>query len=170
MYGTKRLLPLSRWLLKVFLMEVLCVPFLDGPENIAIAGPAQIQVGQSLEMTCSTASTPPASYKWTLNEIVFSNSSQFSFVVQDASEGGNYSCHAVNSVTGRTLSAVHAVSVTQSRLVLLCDRIFPSGLRLPDHTLRTDSEVIICCTTSHVYRFFSQWVPVRFVLAAASQQ
>lgn len=120
-------------------MEVPCVPSSDGPENITIAGPAQIQVGQSLKMTCSTESKPLASYKWTLNETVFSNLSEFSFVVQDSSEGGNYSCHAVNSVTGRTLSAVHAVSVTQkSTLALLCDRIFTSGLRLSDHTLRRD--------------------------------
>ncbi|XP_029694758.1 carcinoembryonic antigen-related cell adhesion molecule 5-like isoform X2 [Takifugu rubripes] len=84
-----------------------------GPENIKIAGPDQIQVGQSLTMTCSTASKPLASYKWTLNETALSNSSEFSFVVQRSSDGGNYSCHAVNSVTGRTLSAVHAVSVAQ---------------------------------------------------------
>eukprot|EP00066_Takifugu_rubripes_P014985 XP_011604251.1 PREDICTED: carcinoembryonic antigen-related cell adhesion molecule 8-like isoform X1 [Takifugu rubripes] len=84
-----------------------------GPENIKIAGPDQIQVGQSLTMTCSTESKPLASYKWTLNETALSNSSEFSFVVQRSSDGGNYSCHAVNSVTGRTLSAVHAVSVAQ---------------------------------------------------------
>lgn len=106
----------------------------DGPENIKIAGPAQIQVGQSLTMTCLAESKPLASYKWTLNETTLSNSSEFSFVVQHSSEGGNYSCHAVNSVTGRTLSAVHAVSVTEtSMLVLLYDRY----LRLTSDFLTT---------------------------------
>lgn len=85
-------------------------------------------------MTCSAESKPLASYKWTLNETTLSNSSEFSFVVQHSSEGGNYSCHAVNSVTGRTLSAVHAVSVAEtSMLVLLYDRY----LRLTSDFLTT---------------------------------
>lgn len=86
----------------------------DGPEKIKIAGPAQIQVGQSLTLNCSTDSKPPASYKWTLEETELSNSSELSFVVQNLSDSGNYTCHAVNSVTGRTSSVVHAVLVTEN--------------------------------------------------------
>lgn len=95
-------------------------------------------------MTCSTESRPLASYKWTLNETELGNSSAFFIVVQQSSDGGNYSCHAVNSVTGRRLSAVHAVSVTQnSTLVLLFHRIFPSDF--------TPAEVIVGCRTSHTF-------------------
>lgn len=91
----------------------------DGPEKIKIAGPAQIQVGQSLTLNCSADSIPPASYKWTLEETELSNSSELSFVVQSSSGSGNYTCHTVNSVTGRTSSVVHAVLVTEKSKSLL---------------------------------------------------
>lgn len=113
---------LSKWYLAFnvyFSLCSVCFCPVDGPEDIKIAGPAQIQVGQSVMLNCSAESKPLASYKWTLNEIEFSNSSEISFVVQHSSNGSNYTCQAVNSVTGRTISAVHTVSVTEKSMLLI---------------------------------------------------
>lgn len=85
----------------------------DGPEKVKIAGPPQIRLGQRLTLNCSAESEPAAGYKWTLGATELSNSSELSFVVQKSSEGGNYTCHAANSVTQRTSSAVHALLVTE---------------------------------------------------------
>lgn len=85
----------------------------DGPEKVTIEGPAQIQIGESLTLKCWAESNPAATYRWSLKEAELSTSPELTFVVHNSSDSGNYTCHAVNSVTGRTSSAVHAVSVTE---------------------------------------------------------
>uniref|UniRef100_H3BWM4 Ig-like domain-containing protein n=1 Tax=Tetraodon nigroviridis TaxID=99883 RepID=H3BWM4_TETNG len=89
-----------------------------GPEKVEIAGPPQIRLGQRLTLNCSAESEPAAGYKWTLGATELSNSSELSFVVQKSSESGNYTCHAANSVTQRTSSAVHALLVTEQSSLL----------------------------------------------------
>ncbi|XP_053182922.1 carcinoembryonic antigen-related cell adhesion molecule 1-like [Scomber japonicus] len=85
-----------------------------GPENVQITGPSEINVKQTLTLTCSAASTPSASYTWLLNGInILYNSAVFTKNTTELSDSGNYTCQALNEITGRTSSAVHRLSVTE---------------------------------------------------------
>uniref|UniRef100_A0A8C9ZYF6 Ig-like domain-containing protein n=1 Tax=Sander lucioperca TaxID=283035 RepID=A0A8C9ZYF6_SANLU len=64
-----------------------------GPENVQIAGPSEIHVGESFTLTCSADSTPSATYTWILNGTEIHNS--------------------------RTSTAVHGLSVTGTEMVLI---------------------------------------------------
>ncbi|XP_076593564.1 cell adhesion molecule CEACAM6-like [Chaetodon auriga] len=83
-----------------------------GPENLQITGQSEINVGQTLTLTCSAESTPSAQFTWTLNGAEIHNSSVFTKDNAELSDSGNYTCQAMNNVTGRAPSAVHGLSVT----------------------------------------------------------
>ena len=96
--------------------------FSDGPENVQITGPSEINVKQTLTLTCSAASTPSASYTWKLNGTnIFNNSAVFTKDVTELSDSGNYTCRALNKITGRTLFAVHRLSVTGMQTLFIVD-------------------------------------------------
>lgn len=95
--------------------------FSDGPENIQILGPSEIQLEQTLTLNCFVESKPPASYTWTLNGINIHNSSVFTKVIRELSDSGNYTCQAMNNITGRTSSGVRGLSVTGTELVFVAD-------------------------------------------------
>ncbi|XP_031144266.2 carcinoembryonic antigen-related cell adhesion molecule 5-like [Sander lucioperca] len=83
-----------------------------GPENVQIAGPSEIHVGESFTLTCSADSTPSATYTWILNGTEIHNSAEFTKDNADLSDSGSYTCQAMNSITERTSTAVHGLSVT----------------------------------------------------------
>ncbi|XP_053289456.1 carcinoembryonic antigen-related cell adhesion molecule 5 isoform X2 [Pleuronectes platessa] len=84
-----------------------------GPGSVQIKGPSEINVKDTLTLTCSAESTPSATYTWSLNTTdIFSHSAEFTKPVTEFSDGGSYNCTATNNVTGRSLTAVHALSVT----------------------------------------------------------
>ena len=93
--------------------------FSDGPENVQIEGPSKIDFEQNLKLTCSAESEPPASYTWTLNGTEIHNSSVFTKVFTGFSDSGNYTCQAMNHITGRSSSAVHQVTVTGTNKVFV---------------------------------------------------
>ncbi|XP_053182924.1 carcinoembryonic antigen-related cell adhesion molecule 5-like [Scomber japonicus] len=85
-----------------------------GPENIQITGPSEINVKQTLTLTCSAASTPSASYTWLLNgTIILYNSAVFTKNMTELSDSGFYTCRALNEITGRTRFAGHLLIVTE---------------------------------------------------------
>ena len=87
--------------------------FSDGPEDVQITGQSRINVKQTLNLTCSAASTPSASYTWSLNGIeILNDSAVFTKNMTELSDSGNYTCQALNNKTGRTSSAEHQLSVT----------------------------------------------------------
>uniref|UniRef100_A0A3Q3X518 Ig-like domain-containing protein n=1 Tax=Mola mola TaxID=94237 RepID=A0A3Q3X518_MOLML len=85
-----------------------------GPENVQIKGPAEIQFGQTLTLSCSAESRPSASYNWTLNGTLIEgqNSSLLTKAIRYPEDSGNYTCHAVNFVTDRSLAATRRLSIT----------------------------------------------------------
>ncbi|XP_053289454.1 carcinoembryonic antigen-related cell adhesion molecule 1 isoform X2 [Pleuronectes platessa] len=84
-----------------------------GPGSVHIKGPSEINVKDTLTLTCSAESTPSATYTWSLNTAeILSDSAEFTKPVTEFSNGGSYTCTATNNVTGRSLTAVHALSVT----------------------------------------------------------
>lgn len=83
-----------------------------GPHNVEVIGPGKLEVGQPLALFCSAESTPAASYSWIRNgEIISNNSTVFVKPVTETSDSGTYICAAANSVTGRSLSREHNLSV-----------------------------------------------------------
>uniref|UniRef100_UPI003AB0D212 cell adhesion molecule CEACAM5 n=1 Tax=Centroberyx gerrardi TaxID=166262 RepID=UPI003AB0D212 len=64
-----------------------------GPESVKITGPSEIEVEQTLELTCSAESVPTASYIWRLNGTeILRNSAVFTKIVTEVSDSGNYTC------------------------------------------------------------------------------
>ncbi|XP_040900301.1 carcinoembryonic antigen-related cell adhesion molecule 1-like [Toxotes jaculatrix] len=86
-----------------------------GPENVQIKGPREITLTHTLKLNCSADSTPTAIYTWKVNDTeILSNSAVFTKKVTELSDSGNYTCEATNHITGRTSSAVHGLSVTET--------------------------------------------------------
>ncbi|XP_031708946.1 carcinoembryonic antigen-related cell adhesion molecule 20-like, partial [Anarrhichthys ocellatus] len=82
-----------------------------GPENVQISGPSEIQLKETLTLLCFAESVP-ATYTWMLNGTKIHNSSVFTKKITESSDSGDYICEVMNSITGRTSSAVHGLSVT----------------------------------------------------------
>ncbi|XP_068568968.1 carcinoembryonic antigen-related cell adhesion molecule 1-like isoform X6 [Cebidichthys violaceus] len=82
-----------------------------GPENVQIRGPSEIHLEETLTLNCFAESVP-ATYTWKLNGTKIHNSSVFTKDNTEYSDSGDYSCEVMNNITGRTLSAVHGLSVT----------------------------------------------------------
>ncbi|XP_050932131.1 carcinoembryonic antigen-related cell adhesion molecule 5 isoform X5 [Lates calcarifer] len=87
-----------------------------GPENVKITGETVIYLQETLKLTCSAESTPSASYTWMWNKTeIISYSAELTKVITELSESGNYTCRAMNSITSRTSSAVHELTVKAER-------------------------------------------------------
>ncbi|XP_034554368.1 carcinoembryonic antigen-related cell adhesion molecule 5-like [Notolabrus celidotus] len=85
-----------------------------GPENVEIKGQNKIHVGGTITLNCSAESEPPANYTWSPNGT--ENHKSFEYTIKNVtySDSGNYTCQAENNITGRSLSAVHELKVTES--------------------------------------------------------
>uniref|UniRef100_A0A8C9ZYD6 Ig-like domain-containing protein n=1 Tax=Sander lucioperca TaxID=283035 RepID=A0A8C9ZYD6_SANLU len=97
------------------------IVFPDGPENVQITGPREIHLGASFTLTCSADSTPSVTYTWKLNGTEIHNSAEFTKDNAELSDSGCYTCQAMNSITERTSTAVHGLSVTGTEMVLIVD-------------------------------------------------
>lgn len=103
------------------MLYIFTVCFSDGPENVQITGPSEIHLNQTLTLICSAESTPAASYTWTLNGTEIRNSAVFIKVITKLSDSGKYTCKARNIITEKTSSAVHGLTVTGTKMVLIAD-------------------------------------------------
>ncbi|XP_077577891.1 cell adhesion molecule CEACAM20-like [Stigmatopora nigra] len=84
-----------------------------GPDSVQIVGPSQINVKQTLTLNCFAESVPFANYTRTsLNQTELHNSSTLVKTNVNFSDGGSYICSASNNITGKTVSAVHILTVT----------------------------------------------------------
>uniref|UniRef100_UPI0037E9845C carcinoembryonic antigen-related cell adhesion molecule 5-like n=1 Tax=Semicossyphus pulcher TaxID=241346 RepID=UPI0037E9845C len=83
-----------------------------GPENVQITGPREIHLDQTFTLTCSAESEPPAHYTWILNGAEIHSSAVYTKENTEPSDSGNYTCQANNTVTVRSSSAVHGLTVT----------------------------------------------------------
>uniref|UniRef100_UPI0037E8EC0F carcinoembryonic antigen-related cell adhesion molecule 8-like n=1 Tax=Semicossyphus pulcher TaxID=241346 RepID=UPI0037E8EC0F len=82
-----------------------------GPENVQIKGDNETQRGQTFTLTCSAESEPSASYTWILNGKEIYSSAVYTKSAEP-SDSGNYTCQVMNSVTMRSSSKVHGLTVT----------------------------------------------------------
>ncbi|XP_059195085.1 carcinoembryonic antigen-related cell adhesion molecule 5-like [Centropristis striata] len=83
-----------------------------GPENVQIAGPDKIDLKETLILKCFAESTPTATYIWKRNVTEIHESAVFTKNNTGLSDSGSYVCEATNTITGKTSSAVHELSVT----------------------------------------------------------
>ncbi|KAJ8354768.1 hypothetical protein SKAU_G00223350, partial [Synaphobranchus kaupii] len=86
-----------------------------GPEDVLIQGQIEMEAGQTVVLTCSASSVPPATFTWTFNGKETAVKAE-EYPVANASIGdsGNYICVAANSVTRSVLSsAPHLLKVTE---------------------------------------------------------
>ncbi|XP_030014622.1 carcinoembryonic antigen-related cell adhesion molecule 1-like [Sphaeramia orbicularis] len=84
-----------------------------GPENIKIDGPNKVSVGTPLTLSCSSESTPTATYTWKHNGTVIHHSSEYTKDSAEFTDSGEYICEATNSVTEKTDSNMHRLEVTE---------------------------------------------------------
>ncbi|XP_039475466.1 carcinoembryonic antigen-related cell adhesion molecule 5-like [Oreochromis aureus] len=85
-----------------------------GPENVQIKGPNEINIKDTLKLTCSAESTPSARFTWFLNGTeILNNSAEYIKEEVEFSDSANYTCQAWNNITERTSSSVvHELTVT----------------------------------------------------------
>ncbi|XP_068179783.1 hemicentin-1-like [Antennarius striatus] len=83
-----------------------------GPDNVKITGPNELHFGDTLVLTCSAESTPPASFTWKRNGTVIHNSAVFTINISDISDNDFYTCQAMNNITGRITTVEHELIVT----------------------------------------------------------
>nr|XP_061108032.1 carcinoembryonic antigen-related cell adhesion molecule 1-like [Conger conger] len=77
-----------------------------GPEDVVIQGHREIEVGDTVVLTCSASSVPPATFTWTFNGKetgVLTEEYTIEKALIDYS--GTYTCLARNSVTGLSISS-----------------------------------------------------------------
>ncbi|XP_060776786.1 carcinoembryonic antigen-related cell adhesion molecule 5-like [Neoarius graeffei] len=85
-----------------------------GPDNVAINGPSEVEVGQTVKLICNTESTPKASYKWMFNgSLTKVNTAEYTVKNADFTHTGNYSCTASNNATGFNASGSHGLVVKE---------------------------------------------------------
>uniref|UniRef100_A0A3B4B1P7 Ig-like domain-containing protein n=1 Tax=Periophthalmus magnuspinnatus TaxID=409849 RepID=A0A3B4B1P7_9GOBI len=83
-----------------------------GPENVQISGPKEIQVKETLKLTCFSDSVPAANYTWIKNGTVLTQSSEYIKSMAGSSDSGQYICRASNEITKKTSEAAHTLLVT----------------------------------------------------------
>ncbi|XP_041649610.1 carcinoembryonic antigen-related cell adhesion molecule 5-like isoform X1 [Cheilinus undulatus] len=83
-----------------------------GPDKAQIKGENKINSGETFTLTCSAESEPSASFTWILNGKVVHSSAEYKKKAEP-SDGGNYTCQAKNSKTGRSSSAMHGLTVIE---------------------------------------------------------
>lgn len=97
----------------------MCVA--DGPDSLPITGPKSIHAGDLTTLYCSAKSVPAATVMWTFDRKP-TNVEEAVYVLPSVrqSDGGRYSCTAVNAATGRNQTAGRALTVVGMREIDRC--------------------------------------------------
>ncbi|XP_062255899.1 carcinoembryonic antigen-related cell adhesion molecule 5-like [Platichthys flesus] len=84
-----------------------------GPDNVHIVGPTSTHTGVITMLYCSSVSVPPAKFTWMFQGKP-SAVREAVYVIQSGgdSDSGTYTCTAENTVTGRSQTVHHALTVT----------------------------------------------------------
>lgn len=93
----------------LFFPPVLCPV---GPEEVKVKGDEEVELDDTVTLTCEVNSVPMATYTWTFNSTVLAEKSKtLSIEKATYKDSGNYTCEAYNSVTGKKASSSHFLSV-----------------------------------------------------------
>lgn len=85
-----------------------------GPEPLLLLGDTEVEVTDPVSLECTASSMPPAEISWKFNGTktkVVGNT----YVIEKAvyADTGKYTCEAYNSVTGKTVTKDHLLSVKE---------------------------------------------------------
>ncbi|KAJ7985322.1 hypothetical protein DPEC_G00350870 [Dallia pectoralis] len=86
-------------------------PVLSKASPADCVGGADAVVGQTLQLTCSSSSLPPATFSWQYNSAPVASGSVFSLATFSTNQSGQYTCVASNAITGGTLQTGTSVSI-----------------------------------------------------------
>lgn len=78
---------------------------LDGPMNMTISSSITVQVNSSVTLNCSAASLPNATYSWVFNGTNQAAGAVYQIPSVALNQSGEYTCIAINNVTGLNSSA-----------------------------------------------------------------
>ncbi|XP_074542172.1 cell adhesion molecule CEACAM5 isoform X2 [Halichoeres trimaculatus] len=85
-----------------------------GPEPVTVSGETAVEVNDPVTLTCAAASMPPATYTWKFNGTL-TQVKTAQYVIEKAvyKSTGTYTCEAFNSVTKKTTTHTHTLSVKE---------------------------------------------------------
>ncbi|XP_044192063.1 carcinoembryonic antigen-related cell adhesion molecule 1-like [Thunnus albacares] len=85
-----------------------------GPEPAEVKGEDAVEVNDPVKMECAAVSVPPATYTWKFNGTL-TKVTTAQYVIEKAvyKNTGTYTCEARNSVTGKTTTKAHNLSVKE---------------------------------------------------------
>ncbi|XP_041032668.1 carcinoembryonic antigen-related cell adhesion molecule 6-like isoform X4 [Carcharodon carcharias] len=85
-----------------------------GPENVSItpSGPI-VEQGNSLTLTCTAVSVPPATYEWYNGSKLLKAGETYSTEPINSNPGGNYTCRVNNSITKISKNTTVQVTVQE---------------------------------------------------------
>ncbi|XP_077446519.1 cell adhesion molecule CEACAM5-like [Stigmatopora argus] len=85
-----------------------------GPEEVKVSGESAVEVGDGVNLRCSAASLPPASFTWKFNGTLTPiKTSTYTIAEANHKNTGTYTCQASNNVTGKTAVYMHNLSVKE---------------------------------------------------------
>ncbi|XP_031432054.1 carcinoembryonic antigen-related cell adhesion molecule 5-like [Clupea harengus] len=82
-----------------------------GPYNVMVSGPEMAETGSPATFDCSATSWPPSVYSWYFNDSMVANGSVYTTEPLTVGGSGNYTCMALNWVTGMNSSATAELRV-----------------------------------------------------------
>ena len=95
----------------VQITNVLSYCFSVGPYNVMVSGPEMAETGSPATFNCSATSWPPSVYSWYYNDSMVANGSVYTTEPLTLGGSGNYTCMALNWVTGMNSSATAELRV-----------------------------------------------------------
>ncbi|CAL8247465.1 unnamed protein product [Lota lota] len=82
-----------------------------GPYTPIIAGPLEAETGDNVVFNCSASSYPPSYYHWYYKETLVGNNSMFETGPLSLNMSGEYTCMAINNVTGENRTSLTTLGV-----------------------------------------------------------
>ncbi|XP_047216035.1 carcinoembryonic antigen-related cell adhesion molecule 5-like isoform X2 [Girardinichthys multiradiatus] len=76
-----------------------------GPDMPTINGTNRVNVGSNVTLSCYAPSVPPSLYRWYFHDSLVSNMSEYMTPVHTEDKGGEYTCMAINNITGKHSNA-----------------------------------------------------------------
>ncbi|XP_010783799.1 HEPACAM family member 2-like [Notothenia coriiceps] len=85
-----------------------------GPEAARVIGESAVEVETKVVLTCSADSVPPANFTWKFNGTKTDvKTAQYQIEAARYKNSGMYMCEAHNTVTGKTSTHTHTLSVKE---------------------------------------------------------
>ncbi|XP_025767375.1 carcinoembryonic antigen-related cell adhesion molecule 5-like [Oreochromis niloticus] len=112
-----------------------------GPETPFVYGPAFAETGRQAVFNCSAESEPPSTFLWWFNGSIVANTSDYTTDVLSLNMSGEYTCMAINNVTGKNSTNSTTLTVIEAiQSVMIKNSTFP---------INNQNITLICEVTGH---------------------